>query len=62
MPPCQGILARVREEQGRREEARKLAQTLLRAWRDSAVEIPEIALARRIPGAKQSFLNTLLAG
>jgi tetratricopeptide (TPR) repeat protein len=48
VPPCLGILARVREDQGRRDEAKKYAQSLLRSWRDSAAEIPEIAQARVI--------------
>jgi tetratricopeptide (TPR) repeat protein len=52
VPPCLGILAQVREEQGRREEAKRYAQSLLQSWRDSAAEIPEMAQARAISGKR----------
>jgi hypothetical protein len=45
----------VRDAQGRREEARKHARALLGYWRYSAVEIPELAYARRVAGDRPGF-------
>jgi tetratricopeptide (TPR) repeat protein len=50
VPPCLGLLARAREAQGRQDDAKKHARALLALWKYSAVEIPELAAARRIAG------------